>query len=827
VTSDSEISLGDTFLAEGPPPGTGEAAAIEALRRAVLDPARQLSATDVLDDRYRLVDVLGRGGMGVVWRARDERLDRDVALKLLEGHLTTERLARMRREAQAVAQLAHPNVVPVYDVGLHGARPYLVMELVVGQELGAWMKAEPAPSWQQVVVAFVAAGRGLVAAHDAGLVHRDFKPANVLMGDDGRPRVVDFGLARYRDDLPSEPDSAPLTEASLTMTGVAVGTPAYMAPEQHEGEDATAATDIFGFAVSLYEGLFGERPHAARDLVSLLEAKRAGPPSRPPVSSSTVPHRVFEVVTRGMAPKPEDRWPSMRAFVAELDRVVRPRRAVALGLAVLALGGLAWLGVRPTDSDAVACRSKIESFSVDFDARRKALLQRLDEADVSGPTRRAVVGVLAEYEGSWRDAAQTGCQADRAPGAVPASRVEECLTRSQAAMSRQLDAGAASVAAARAFDSRLRDLPDATDCTDRMLANREPLPGDPQTRRRVEALAEWVAQPRTTDEGIALLADVPDKLAEARMLGHRPTAAAIALEASLWATNNGDNAQGNAYCTEAYDLAAAGGADRIAMRSAHECLTTSAWLGDIDGARRWHREAAALRERVNAAPHIAMEARADLAMGLRIADETDEARALSAQVFAEAMALPWHDRHSIHAFVTLGSVSIWLEDYEHAKERFEASLDRAEEYYPGNADAVVPAQTQLGTVYRYLEQPAAAERMYRKVLAQDVPAGLRQQTQLNLALLLAEDPQRGEEARSLVVAFEQHLRDSNKVDSFEMGIAWAAKGHVERKLGNVDGARTAYRSALEVYGRHLEPGHVRIVDVEDKLAGLSAEGIEP
>src|SRR5690349_17448959 len=191
--------------------------------------------------RFVVLQRLGEGGMGVVYTAYDPELDRKVAIKLLksaeEGH------ARLLREAQAMARLQHPNVIAVHDVGtLPGNRVFVAMELVAGATLRGWLKAAPR-AWREVIAIMRQAGVGLAAAHDAGLVHRDFKPDNVLVGDDGRVRVMDFGLARLGAADPElssgSHDTGPLS-TPLTMAGTVVGTPAYMAPELFKGTSAEA-----------------------------------------------------------------------------------------------------------------------------------------------------------------------------------------------------------------------------------------------------------------------------------------------------------------------------------------------------------------------------------------------------------------------------------------------------------------------------------------------------------------------------------------------------------------------------------------------------------
>ncbi|MFY0533057.1 serine/threonine-protein kinase [Nannocystis pusilla] len=310
--------------------------------------------------RFAVLRRVGAGGMGVVFAAYDEQLDRRIALKLVHpGHHDPAAAARSKREAQALARLSHPNVVQVYEVGEARGHVYIAMEFVQGETLRAWQQRAPR-SWRETLAMYVQAGRGLAAAHAVGLVHRDFKPENVLVGDDGRPRVVDFGLARARppDGAENRSEGAGPKEqvrmgmtpraglrveaAELTAPGAVVGTPAYMAPEQHAGGEADARSDVFCFCVALHEALHGARPFAGERREDVHAAIVAGAIARGP---REVPAWLQRVVDRGLQADPAARWPSMDALLTALGRdPTRVRRQLALALALLAAlaGGGAW-----------------------------------------------------------------------------------------------------------------------------------------------------------------------------------------------------------------------------------------------------------------------------------------------------------------------------------------------------------------------------------------------------------------------------------------------------------------------------------------------------
>ncbi len=320
--------------------------------------------------RYELGRVLGQGGMGVVYRARDRELDRALAIKLVRSVADDPSGARVLREAQAMARLRHPGVVPVFDVGVHDGNVFLVMPLLEGGTLGGWLRATRRP-WRDIVTRFLAAARGLAAAHAVGLVHRDFKPDNVLLGAGDEVQVADFGLARATHDVDGPaPGVAPTALATnVTAEGTVLGTPAYMAPEQLDGAVVDAKADQFSFCVALYEGLYGHRPFdddaRTTDLMSLRQAIRTGP-VRPGKPEGDVPGWLRAIVLRGLREDPAARWPSMTALAAAIERRLhRGRRLALIGLAGLALVGVAAVAVMASGAWRGGGARKPDVFAID------------------------------------------------------------------------------------------------------------------------------------------------------------------------------------------------------------------------------------------------------------------------------------------------------------------------------------------------------------------------------------------------------------------------------------------------------------------------------
>ncbi|AKI98446.1 serine/threonine-protein kinase [Archangium gephyra] len=268
--------------------------------------------------RFAVLRKLGEGGMGAVYMGHDALLDRRVALKLL--HRDTDAREWLLREAQALARLAHPNVVAVHEVSEHEGRVFVAMELVEGQSLREWLAAGQR-TVPRVLAMLVQAGKGLAAAHEAGLVHRDFKPDNVLVGRDGRARVVDFGIAA----LASRPEEQPLPgtlpnalASPLTHRGTLMGTPTYMAPEQFLGERATPASDQFSFCVTLYTAVYGQPPFAGEELAALSRSVLAGRLQPAPARPGT-PAWLAPLLRRGLSREPSERFPSMAALITALE----------------------------------------------------------------------------------------------------------------------------------------------------------------------------------------------------------------------------------------------------------------------------------------------------------------------------------------------------------------------------------------------------------------------------------------------------------------------------------------------------------------------------
>ncbi|MEM9453057.1 MAG: serine/threonine-protein kinase [Myxococcota bacterium] len=450
---------------------------------------------------------LGRGGMGVVYEAFDDRLARRVAIKTIDLHRVGDRgRDRARREARALACLSHPNVVQVFEVGdgwLQGPDMapilFLVMEHVEGLTLRQWHQAR-SRTWREVLEVYRQVAAGLIAAHDKGLVHRDFKPDNAIIGTDGRVRVLDFGLACAQRDPTSRCVGSSAFEGSHSITedGVVMGTPAYMAPEQFLGKPLDARTDQFALCVSLFEALYGQRPFEGPTRLALLDAITDGRVSAPPRDRG-VPRWVLAALWRGLKVDPADRFPDLRALLAALEPPRATRRWVALGLMAAVVGTGAWT-MAPSDQGCLeaAAQKWQEVWSpAQRDAVRDALA-RVSVPYAQHSSARAIE-ILDDYGAGWVEEHAAACTAatasgpspslapSLAPSLSPSEPRMACLDAGRRRFGALVDAlGQADVTVAEHAVQAASELPPMARCADEPRGS-DP-PSDPQKARNADAV---------------------------------------------------------------------------------------------------------------------------------------------------------------------------------------------------------------------------------------------------------------------------------------------------------------------------------------------------
>ncbi|MBK6918242.1 MAG: serine/threonine protein kinase [Deltaproteobacteria bacterium] len=536
--------------------------------------------------RYVVLDRLGAGGMGVVYSAYDPALDRKVAVKVLRSSEAVGQ-QRLLREARALAKLTHDHVVAVHDVGTVGGiegTVFIAMELVSGATLGEWIAGER-PGWRTRLEVVAQAGRGLAAAHAAGLVHRDFKPDNVMVARDTvrggwRARVMDFGLVHAPVPMTThdgQNDEHSSAEVRITRQGVLVGTPAYMAAEQLHGAAVDARADQFAFCVTLWEALFDVRPFHGRTPTELASALVGGAPTRP-ATSADIPAWVERVLLRGLSTDPADRFPDMPALLAALgDDPSQQRRRWALGLGAMALvgalvGGWSWMRARER---AACAQAGAEIDRVWSDDQRERLRTAIVEQGPSygGDTWTRVEPSIDDYAGRWSALREESCLAALAGERSRdlADRSEACLDERRVELAATVDRlGSGDALAIREAVPAVLDLSDVERCGDAAwLVKRRPEASDPDLRRELDGLrSELVRASRLPSRDAAQAADVARTvLMRANELSWAPMRldALVALARALATGGDFEGAAG-AY-RDAFALAVELGDDDVAATS--------------------------------------------------------------------------------------------------------------------------------------------------------------------------------------------------------------------------------------------------------------------
>ncbi len=520
--------------------------------------------------RYLVLERLGAGGMGEVYAAFDPQLNRKVALKLLlpggEGLERGEAHARLVSEARAMARLSHPNVLPVFDLGDHGDRVFIALELVEGSTLRQWLKERPR-RWHEVVDVLTLAGRGLAAAHAAGLVHRDFKPDNVLVGRDGRVLVFDFGLAcEQGTSVPGTPTPVDLAdilrgqplspefpaslshprtreprETPVTRAGHIMGTPGYMAPEQYRQEAVTARADQFSFCATLYYALYREHAFEGSGAAALARATLEGR-VRPPSREARVPGWVRQIVLKGLSHRPQDRYVSLEALLEALHddpRVRRRRRVFIVAAAVFLLATLAG-AVGEWHQRQSLCAGVGQRLAGVWDAGRQGTVEKAFLATGQPYAADAFARVKSALEGyatDWVGHSQRACEATRLQGVATEEQLTArtaCLERRRAELKALTDVlSEADASVVERSVEAVRGLSEPGPCQDVDAASQVPPPTDPKLAERVENLRASLARARALRisgqyaAGLAVSAPV---VAEARTHGYRPLLAEALLE---------------------------------------------------------------------------------------------------------------------------------------------------------------------------------------------------------------------------------------------------------------------------------------------------------
>jgi serine/threonine-protein kinase len=888
-------------------PGSSSEPLAEEAELSALLPGRTLAG------RYTVLDKLGQGGMGVVVAAYDARLDRRVALKLLrrleqpEGEGPQE--AWLVREAQAMARLSHPNVVAVYDAGtLEDGSIFIAMEYIQGQTLRRWRNQEPRP-WRQVLEAYVAAGRGLAAAHAAGLIHRDFKADNVLVGQDGRVRVTDFGLARTQSSADpgakasSEPGQEPVVQSSaslptdqrvtarpsgswssvLTLPGIFMGTPAYMAPELFRGGVADLRSDLFAFCASLYEALFGQLPFRGSSPTDFTRAQLEGKVVTPP-EASDVPAWVTRTVLWGLQPEAERRPASMEALLTALQDDPEARRKAllrrgALGLTMAGLAAMAVVGWTRQQAPASDCAQVRRQLDGVWDGAVKARVREAmlgTQLPYAPDTFSRVATVLDGYAEGWLAQRREVCEFVRQQ-AVQAQglsvRREYCLER------RRSQLRALTELLARAPDRELvpravqvaQSLPPLEYCADaKALTAAVPPPEEPQLRAKAEVLQQQL-------DGLEALIDAgkykegltraDTLLSQAEQVGHAPLQARALFLAALTRDGTGDYKGAEELARKAATLAARGKELAVAARASGLVLFLTGFrqaryqdaallklgvdmaveLADDDliranafnsqgllltvqgrheEARQEYERALALREKVLGPDHpMVTPSLNNLGNVFEEMGRYEEARQMHERVLAirEKVLGPQHPDMA-GALGNLGNVLTSLGRYEEALQRHERALSVREQALGAEHPLVANTLNNLGDTLRALGRFEESRRMHERALAlQEKALGAEHPriagTLVSLGSVLEELGQYEESRRR----YERALAMEEKAlgpEHADLAEPLSGLGRLAEAVGRYEEARRMHERALALREKALGPEHVSVASSLNQLGSV-------
>lgn len=726
--------------------------------------------------RYVILDRIGDGGMGIVYAAYDPELDRRVAVKLLRSDLRIDPAARSERilkEAKALARLSHPNVVAVHDVGSFRGQVFVAMELIDGQTLKAWC-AERRRSWREIRDVYLAAGRGLAAAHAVGLVHRDFKPDNVLLDKSGRVRVTDFGLALELEAPRDQPGAASAARRPP-------GTRGYIAPESESEARVDARADQFSFSVSLYQSLYGELPFDPDDATRTLRA---------PPQNARVPGWLRRVLLRGLAMEPEKRFANLDELLHELQRdPARTRRRWAGALAALAATVMISAGVRDLST-------RVQRECAAAGSRVHQLWSEGRRAEI----RAALEGGLANGAATW---ARLGPALDAHATKLAQAKISAC----EATRVHQRESEEAYAHRRACLERRRIEL----DALTRLLAE-----GDREVLSRAEEATQLVLLPLSacdhvpparrlvTTEDVSALRS---RLAEARVLrvaGHyrrgRELAGSVAKEAAALQSRT---------------------------LQAEALVTLSALkdeAGDFSGAEQ------SLREAVHAAEaagddEVLATAWIDLVAALGYRQDRDE-EAFVSERHARALLerLGSSDKLEADLLNNVGRVLQRQGRHREALQHFESSLELRRKYRGEEHVEVAASLNNVGLVLSHLGRPREALGRYREamdivrdVLGPEHPEMAVLEQNLGGTLYRAGDLEGARDAFARARALNEktlgadHPRAATSASNLSMTLA---------RLGQLDEAITLERAALSARERAHGSEHLDVARSQADLAVL-------
>ncbi len=803
---------------------------------------------------YQVLGSIGQGGMGEVYAAYDPKLNRRVALKVLHPHHQQRDQQRLVGEAQALARLAHPNVVSVHDVGAHGEQLFVAMEYVQGVTLREWARAHPPGSPERLLQALdvlLQAGEGLRAAHKVGLVHRDFKPSNVLVGDDGRVRVVDFGLARAQEPSDSritDPEGLLISNATPdpherspevielaakrtpTQTGVIVGTPAYMAPEQFRELVVNATSDQFGFCMTAWEVLFGQRPFEFRGAPAYLREVRRAEPQR--AEGTGCPEVLDAALRKGLAFYPRRRHADMDVVLDKLREAraqllvgTPPRRRLRrLWVAALAVAGA-------TTVTALALRGPRDTMCTGAEARLRGVWDDKVRTELEAAFVETKVNFAADawaafaprvdaYATTWTESHRDACQAAQ----VRKEQSTELMDLRMACLeSRRGQLGALTSAYAQPnmrMLERAAEVAEALSPVDRCedpqyVRNRGRRPSDDASAARATRVEQLIARARTS----ALAGDLPttftmaeEALAEATDLELDPLIARALSQRGIAQFQLGRTTEAKQDLERAYILAKETEQTDVALRS-------SRWLLNLTGtsmlrfseAQWWTRAA---RQEADALNDPTETARLLLQIGNLEAKQGNPVMAV--QNFEESLDILRTAGASgtttyAHALSQLGGVhlthdqgaEIGLGEIEQARSIFERELGPN---HPSSTQAI----TRLARAHRILGHPTRSRALVQEAVRRTETTFGPNHRRLAFCLMELAHNLQGASNNTEALAVVRRTRDLDQLAPLDVAATWDTEGNILANEGDHHGVERVLREALKIRVATVGPTHPQV-----------------
>ncbi len=794
--------------------------------------------------RFVVLERVGSGGMGVVYRAYDPELNRPVALKLLppQSVHSDAQADRLLREASALARLNHPNVVTVHDAGRSGDEVFVAMELVDGVDLGTWVVEHPhgggKPDRARLGIALdhlQQAGQGLAAAHRVDLVHRDFKPANVLIGADGRVRVADFGLALPMADSPSIPDGVLAPEQTSgsgpglvqTASGLVLGTLRYMAPEQRAGETVDQRADQFAFCVTAWEVLLGAHPwpqHVATDA--------------PPKAPADAPPWIAAALARGLQSDPARRYHSMDELLVALRPAAPWWRSPWVALAgVASLSVVATTGAMQMSETPSPCVAAAERVGDVWTAQRREVVlgaAASAEGDHVAATARLLVDRLDAHAAQWSTVARDTCEA-AATGLAPQpdawAHHQACLDNRllefEALVTRleQSDAHQSNKAIDAVFG-----LDDIDLCSDLAYVTATAAPHDATLAPRVQALRTELANAsalsglgKSEQARTMLTAALP----VARELDHAPLTVDLLLLLARLNYHGHDRTGGVALLAEAFEIAISVGYDHGAYDTSRHLIYASALVGQGQEAAIWERVAVGLHERVGIR---SPERWASLLHYRGMAAATRGERAQGREYLEQGVAtLEAMDTPSPGALAlvlnALANMNLEAGDYALAFSQYQRAVKMFEEHYGPEHPASAVAQYNLGVAYYFGGELDLARKQFERalVIRRAAFGGKGPAVGDSLTALANVHAEQGETTKALAFALEAVALHRDSAAPLALATALSNVSLIHKDLGDNALALQTAQEALQLREQHSRPESPDLGESLLNLAGIYAK----